>query len=131
MEWQGGYNGRGYGMVYMGKDYKNSGMEFVHRAVFVVQGIDIPSFCYVCHSCDNPKCCNPSHLFIGTPYDNMKDAREKGRMPTKQPKPDRRRIAKHGTKSMYAKGCKCADCLAGTAAYIKNYRAGVRLRKKK
>jgi hypothetical protein len=37
----------------------------------------------VCHKCDNPKCCNPSHLFLGTQADNMQDA--SGKMRLKKP----------------------------------------------
>ena len=50
-----------------------------HRiAYFLATGTD-PGELYVCHSCDNPPCCNPEHLWIGTAYDNTMDKERKMR----------------------------------------------------
>ena len=43
----------------------------------------IPSGMCVCHHCDRPRCCNPSHLFIGTQNDNIQDMKLKGRARTR------------------------------------------------
>ena len=41
----------------------------------------IPDKMDICHKCDNPSCCNPTHLFLGTRSDNMKDCFNKNRCP--------------------------------------------------
>jgi len=54
-------------------------MQPAHRIAFEVSKGAIPAGMNICHSCDNPPCINPDHLWLGTHKQNMHDAIQKGR----------------------------------------------------
>lgn len=74
-EWQAAKLPSGYGQaIFEGRHYR------AHRMAYELWVGPIPEGMHVCHKCDNPPCCNPEHLFIGTAFDNMRDAASKGRL---------------------------------------------------
>jgi len=58
---------------------KNNRDVLSHRHAWTFTNGKIPKGLQVLHSCDNPPCCNPAHLFLGTHQDNMKDRNKKRR----------------------------------------------------
>lgn len=73
-EWQGSYGKDGYGVMSVRRKQKR-----VHRVAFEVFTEGSAEGRLVCHKCDNPKCFNPDHLFLGTSKDNTQDMIRKGR----------------------------------------------------
>ena len=74
-EWQGAKTKRRYGRFWF-----QGRMAMAHRVAWELTIGPIPAGLFVCHHCDNPSCCNPTHLFLGTPKDNTEDAVKKGRI---------------------------------------------------
>lgn len=74
-EWIGGLFSNGYGAYRIGKRTLRA-----HRISFSLFVGEIPDGLYICHKCDNKKCVNPSHLFLGTHQDNMDDMKSKHRV---------------------------------------------------
>lgn len=72
--WNGRRDPNGYGRI----DWKRK-PRLAHRVAFFLANPDADQELKVCHSCDNPPCCNPDHLWIGTQIDNINDMIAKGR----------------------------------------------------
>ena len=78
--WTASTRNKGYGAIaWKDPDTGKMIQERAHRLSYRLFVGENPSNLYVLHKCDNPACCNPDHLFLGTKADNNKDMVEKGR----------------------------------------------------
>jgi hypothetical protein len=74
LDWRGGTDRKGYGCLrWKGKNKR------AHRLSYELTFGEIPKGQLICHSCDNPLCINPKHLWAGTSKQNTLDMMAKGR----------------------------------------------------
>jgi hypothetical protein len=73
--WTGASSPAGYGRVKVGGKLRGA-----HQVSWEANFGAIPDGMFVCHTCDNPPCIEPTHLFLGTRSDNMLDCSAKGRL---------------------------------------------------
>lgn len=78
-EWKLHISNSGYGQAKVGQRFWNA-----HRLSWAYYHGSIPDGMIVCHKCDNRKCVNPNHLFVGTTQDNVDDKMRKGRFVAKR-----------------------------------------------
>lgn len=115
IEWSGCLDRSGYGRV---------GVKQIpaHRVAYRLAKGE-PGDMLVCHSCDNPKCVNPDHLWLGTHKDNMSDMTKKGRH-AKQ----KQNYCIHGhlfdAQNTYIKNNGTRACRACNLASVNKYKLG-------
>ena len=78
MEFLGTIDSYGYGVISITPSPKIKYTHKTHRLMWTIYFGD-PGNLIVCHTCDNRKCCNPNHLFLGTAEDNIRDKVKKNR----------------------------------------------------
>lgn len=78
--WMGAVSDRGYGVIALREDHtKKPKPTGAHRISYTLTKGAITPGAHVLHTCDTPACCNPEHLWLGTPADNAHDKVIKGR----------------------------------------------------
>lgn len=72
--WLGPVDKDGYGLWHKFPNERRS-----NRIAWTIENGSVPKGHFVLHTCDNPPCCNPAHLWLGTAKDNTHDSIRKGR----------------------------------------------------
>jgi len=111
LEWTGASNKQGYGQISFIRNGKTENW-YAHRLSYVLFIGELNSKMeLVCHTCDNPKCVSPLHLFKGSHKDNHSDAQNKGRIGQYI----------HPSRNAYRLGCRCESCHELELAYQREW----------
>jgi hypothetical protein len=73
--WLGSIKNKGYGQFWYSHKQRLS-----HKIAYILAKGPIPENLHILHSCDNPPCCNPNHLFVGTNLENVRQKQERNRV---------------------------------------------------
>jgi hypothetical protein len=119
--WTAGSRGKtGYGAFKI-----NNKVVDAHRVSYTLYKGEIPNGMYVCHTCDNRKCVNPEHLFLGSAKENWQDGFDKGRIKLLGGI-NTKKLKKHPSRGAYLRGCRCVECKAINNMMVKRYRASLK-----
>jgi hypothetical protein len=103
--WTGYKKPNGYGTI----RFERNNKFLAHRASYIFFNGDFPRHLCVCHTCDNPSCVNPKHLWVGTKADNHKDMDSKGRRKINSPNKKITNIQVIEIRGLHKIGVKYAD----------------------
>jgi hypothetical protein len=106
----------------------NGKLRGAHRVSFELYKGPIPLNLNVCHTCDNRKCVNPNHLFLGSYLDNYNDAVLKGRINKDFLSSYPRQAATHPNNTTYRNGCRCDACQEVQKVRMQKYRGSLKLK---
>lgn len=77
--WTGARGLSGYGVLWSAGGKQNRKQLYAHRVAYFLHNNTLPDDLCICHTCDNPPCVNPAHLFLGDHKQNALDKVSKGR----------------------------------------------------